>query len=498
VKRFAAGMAAAVLAISGCSLLPRKSVQDAVSPAPEQPWTPPVAGKMPEPATPAAAPEIPAEYLKPGATLSLGELVDVALRNNPLTRQAWFQAQSAASEVGSKRSLYFPYAEIDGNIQRQKTAAVGGRFTFLQTTYGPSVAASWLLFNFGGREAEVQEATRALYAADWTHNATIQSVVLSVAQAYFLYLNAKAQVAAQQSSLEEAKRNLEAAEERHRAGVATIADVLQAKTQASQVELALQTAEGQIKVVRGTLATAIGVPATVPVDVGELPTELPLDAVKSSVDQLIAKAVAERPDLAAERFRALAAESHILAAAVDGLPSLSIGASGNRTFYHQPNVADPFSTNWSGLISLRIPVFRGFDTAYKVQQAKDDAEAAKASAKFVEDQVILDVWSSYYTMQTATQRVRTTRDLLASATQAAEVNDGRYRAGVGSILDLLSAQAALADARSQEAQARSVWFLAVAQLAYATGVLQPGSPEIRSLPVRRSGAEPAPGAKGNP
>ena len=58
--------------------------------------------------------------------------------------------------------------------------------------------------------------------------------------------------------------------------------------------------------------------------------------------------------------------------------------------------------------------------------------------------------------------MRTTRDLLASALQSAEVADGRYRAGVGSILDLLTAQSALADARSQEAQARSLWFLSMA------------------------------------
>ena len=80
------------------------------------------------------------------------------------------------------------------------------------------------------READVQEATRALYAADWTHNAAIQNVVLNVAQEYYRYLNAKAQVVAREASLEEARRNLAAAEERHRAGVATIADVLQAKT----------------------------------------------------------------------------------------------------------------------------------------------------------------------------------------------------------------------------------------------------------------------------
>lgn len=471
------------LASAACTLIPQKSVQSSVAPAPSEPWTPPAAGRMPE--APVSPPlQIPEEYLKPGTTLSLGQLVDIGLRNNPATRQAWFGARAAAAEVGSKRALYFPFIVVNGSLARQKQAAVGGRFTYLQTTYGPSVAASWLLFNFGGREADVQEATRSLYAADWTHNAAIQDVVLNVAQAYYQYLNAKAQVAARQASLEEVRKNLEAAQERHRAGVATIADVLQAKTQVSQVELNLQTAEGQVQIIRGALATAVGVPATVPVDVGELPEELPLDVVKKSVDELIAKARAERPDLAAERFRALAAESHIRAAAIDGLPSLTVDASGNRTFYWRSGTADPFSTNWAGALTLRIPVFRGFETAYQVQKAKEEAQSAHASAERTEDQVVLDVWSSYYAVQTASQRVLTARDLLASAAQSAEVAQGRYRAGVGSILDLLTAEAALADARSEEAQARSLWFLSVAQLAHATGVLQPGSPELQALPTK--------------
>lgn len=478
------------MAAAGCTTIPQKTVSKAVSPAASQPWTPPEAGRMPEP-PPTPPVEIPQEYMKPGTTLTLGQLVDVGLRNNPATREAWFAARAQAAEVGSKKSLYYPYAEIDGTILRQKQPAtnVGGVFSVLQTTYGPSVAASWLLFNFGGREADVQEATRTLYAADWTHNAAIQDVVLAIAQAYYQYLNAKAQVAALGASLDEAKKNLDVAEERHRAGVATIADVLQAKTQVSQVQLDLQTAQGQVQIIRGALATALGVPATVPVDVGELPEELPLDAVKRGVDELIEKAKAERPDLAAVRFRALAAESHIHAAAIDGLPTLTLDATGNRTFYWRPG-PDPFSTNWAGAITLRIPVFRGFDTAYQVQKAKEEAQGARSTAERTEDQVILDVWSSYYAVQTASQRVTTSRDLLASASQSAEVAQGRYRAGVGSILDLLTAQSALADARSEEAQARSLWFLSVAQLAHATGVLQPGSPEIRAFPQPTKGTTP--------
>jgi outer membrane protein len=479
--------AAIVLLFStACTAIPEKTVRDAVSPSPQEPWAPPAKAGMPLAPTDKLAPTVPEEYLKPGTTLSLVQLVDVALRTNPQTREAWSFARAAAAEVGSKRSLYFPVFEVDGTLQRQKTAAVGGQFTYLQTTYGPSVAASWLLFDFGGREADVEEATRALYAADWTHNAAIQDVVLSVAQAYYGYLNAKALVIARQSNLDEARRSLDASEERHRAGVATIADVLQARTAASQIELQLQDTQGQLQIIRGALATAVGVPANVPVEVGQLPEDLPLDMVKKNVDELIARAMAERPDLAASRFEALAAQSRIRSVAAEGLPKLSLNATGNRTFYSTPNVPDPFSTNYSGLVVLRIPVFTGFDVAYRTQKAREEAEAARASAELLQDRVILDVWASYYAVQTATQRIATTRDLLASALQSADVAQGRYKAGVGSIIDLLTAQSALADARAEEVQARSLWFLAMAQLAHATGALVPRAAEISSTsPVKQ-------------
>ena len=76
--------------------------------------------------------------------------------------------------------------------------------------------------------------------------------------------------------------------------------------------------------------------------------------------------------------------------------------------------------------------------------------------------------------------VRTTRDLLASAPAVRRSRAGRYKAGVGSILDLLAAQTALANARAQEVQSRSYWFLAMAQLAHATGALLPRATEIVS------------------
>ena len=96
---------------------------------------------------------------------------------------------------------------------------------------------------------------------------------------------------------------------------------------------------------------------------------------------------------------------------------------------------------------------------------------AREQAQTLEDQVLLQVWTSYYNLKTSAAQVKTAQDLLASASQSQEVAAGRYKSGVGTILDLLTAQTAYASARAQEAQARANWFLSVAQLAHDTGSL---------------------------
>ena len=300
--------------------------------------------------------------------------------------------------------------------------------------------------------------------------------------AYYQYLDAKALRAAQQSSVASAKESLSAAEARHRAGVATIADVLQAKTAFSQAELSLETVEGQIQTIRGALATALGVPANIPVEVGELPENIRFEEVGQTVDQLIERAAADRPDLAAARFRVLEAESHVRSVRAEGLPSLLASGTLGRTYFYNSSV--PYSNTYSGAILFRFPVFTGYRSSYDTLKAREEAQAAKSRADSLENQVVFQVWSSYYGVKTATQRVKTAGDLLASARQSQDVALGRYKEGVGSILDLLTAQSAFASARAQEVQARADWFLAMAQLAHDTGGLAPA-------PGKPAGSSPA-------
>ena len=312
----------------------------------------------------------------------------------------------------------------------------------------------------------------------------MNDLILLVAQSYYTYQGVRALLVAQEASLKQAEENYAAANERHRAGVATIADVLQARTSLSQQRLAYETVKGQIETERGQLTTALGVPIDLPVDAAPLPEDQNVDEVVRSVDVLIADAGRLRPDLAAARSHALAAQSHVRSVRSGGLPTLSLGASVNRTWFEGSDALRTYGDNYSLSLFFRWPVFTGFKTAYDTRQAEALAEAAGAQAESAAQQVIYQVWSSYYNLQTAVQQVRASRDLLESSKESAEVARGRYKEGVGSILDLLTAESALATALAQDVRSRAGFLLAVAQLAHDTGTvdLGPGAPEKKGTP----------------
>jgi outer membrane protein TolC len=476
------GLAAALTA--GCSsVLPHGLTAEApVPPAPDR-----TVELSPPPPTKVSTPSIPEHLLAAGATFTLADIVEIALSNNPLTRESYFRALSAREQLGIDRAPYYPTVDLNVNATRTKQNALGGQFNYQLTTYGPEMSLSYLVLDLGGRAADAESSRLALLAADWTHTAVVQNVILGVQQTFVQYLNSRAQLEAAQASLKTAQTAFSAASTRKQAGVATIADVLQAQTAMSQAQLAVDRLSGQVLALRGSLATAMGLPANTPYDVGDLPTELPVGEVSKAVEDLITEARTVRPDLAAARLNAEKAGVHIKSVQATGLPSLVATASANRAYF-DPSTYSNYGDNWSLGLALNIPIFTGFETKHKVQQAKDDAEVSLAQAETLEQQVILEVWTSYYGLQTATQLVKTTHDLLASAEQSERVALGRYQEGVGTVIDLLTAQSALADARAEEILARSSWFYALAQLAHDTGI---ASPTLNAaVSVTQKGATP--------
>ena len=459
---------AALLLFAACAAAP-EHLGPSISPSPATPWNPPAS---------AVPPALPSEVLPAVQTpLTLEHAVDVALTNNPATRTAWLEARAAEETLGSRRSAYFPEIDLNASYTRSHQATQGGRTIIDSTTYGPSLALTYLLFDFGGRAAQVEQARQTLIAADYTHNEAIQDVVLQTEQAFYGVLDAKALLDAQAATLKERQANVDAADARHRAGAATIADLLQAQTAFSQAQLNYETIEGGLHQQQGLLATTMGIPVTTPLDVGALPADVPVQAIAETVDTLIARAVTDRPDLASARAIVERSRARVREVRSDGLPTFGLTANAART--HFSGAASITSSPYSIGVAMRFPLFTGFQNTYDLRQARTEVEISTEDARNLQHQVALQVWSSYYALATAAQRVRTSRDLLNAAQQATDVASGRYRNGVGSILDLLTSESALEAARAQEVQARADWLVAVAQLAHDTGTLGPQPGEKR-------------------
>ena len=124
-------------------------------------------------------------------------------------------------------------------------------------------------------------------------------------------------------------------------------------------------------------------------------------------------------------------------------------------------------------LQLTVPLFTGFQIKYQILQARELLEVQQAVRDKLATDVTLDVWRAYQDLRTQGQALTTTTELVASAQESYNVALARYKAGVGTITDLINAQSALASANLQRIQARYRWNLAKATLAKAIGVLEP-------------------------
>jgi TolC family type I secretion outer membrane protein len=438
----------------------------------------------------------PCAKTMPGNTLNLADVVNLALCNNPQTREAWANARVQAAQVGVSRASYLPDSSLTASSERSwvdTTSAVN------QHSIGLSL--SYLLYDFGARDANLENARQLLNAASATQDSTVQTVFLSAVQAFYQTQAALAALDAANESERAAKESFAAAEARYTAGSATPADKLQAQTAYSQATLNRITADGNLKNTKGTLANILGWDANrnVPLEATErLHTSLsPQDKGSDSshtesealkiferdVAALIEEARQRRPDLSAAAAQVKAAEANADAARVADKPSISLAASAN-----QNSVAGNSSRGSSVGITLSVPIFSGYEPTYRIRAAEAQVEAKNAQLERLRLQVALDVWTAYQNLTTATQSLRSTADLLNSAEQSERVALGRYKAGVGNMLDVLNAQSALASARQQRIQSTFNWNISRATLAQAMGSLDIGL--LQTLP----GSSEHPGA----
>lgn len=433
-------------------------------------------------------------------------LIDVALRNNPNTRVTWENARSAAFLWRASRSSLYPTVNLSEQLLFQKisgggagtgagaASAVGivdtgdtnnnvvvaggssggiSRGASSGSTYNQwlisTLSFSYLMLDFGGRMASIEAAREALFNADWIHNREVQTIMLNVLTSYYQHLEANALLEARQLDLKNAKENMESAQEQFDAGVVTIVDVLQTKSAYVNIQFQIEQLRGQTKTTLGKLANAMGMPANAHFEVVALPEDLQMEKVHKDIDELIATAKTERPDLAAAeaKWKALEADARVAWSA--GMPTLT--ANGIVQDTDNINFQSSNSRYYSGSIILNVPIFNGFYYVNQTRSARANAASAFAQWKSQEDNALLEVVTSYADFTTAAQQIKFADENFFYADKAYEAALANYKFGINTILDVLSAEAALSNARAQRIRSRTFWFISLTDIAYATGTL---------------------------
>ena len=415
--------------------------------------------------------------LEPDHIYTLAELIDLAEQHNPETRVAWQEAKSKAAALGIARSALYPTLTAVAIGVSLRQPLLIGEFFHRQTEaiFEPELHVEYLVFDIGGRSGEIDVAKANLLASDLAFNNTHRQIIDQVASAYYRLLNAEGQHQSAEVSLENAKTVEEDATARLANGLATKPDELEASAARAQAEYDLQATVGAVDVAHGDLATVIGIaPGTVfkveDIDALKLPS-----SVADSVDQEINRAFSQRPDLLQQFARLRAANAAIKQAKSTYFPSLGLDGDGGlaRGYGRQDLLPRSYAQGeeWTAALELKWTLFDGARREYRLAQANADKKAAQAQIDALRDQVSNEVWAAYSNMETALRQQQAAAALLIASQQSYEAAHEAYGYGVRNLLDVVSAQKTLAQARSEDVTARTQLLLQITSLAFQTGDL---------------------------
>jgi outer membrane protein len=455
------------------------------------------AGTVSSPAAVAdcAARETPHEgpaVLDPVHPYSLAELIDVAEHHNPSTRTIWERAKQKARELGLAKAAYYP--DLDGlavfGDERlinpfPKPLAPRGYVMVEVPIVRPEVTLQYLIFDFGKREASVDSAKQQKLAAGADFIQVNQGLAFRVASAYYQLITAQERLQATQDTLRTAQTTQDAAENRLDNGLATLPDVLNARAETSQAVFDEESADGDEKIARVTLTEAVGADPS-PYIVIDSQRSAPLpEKLMMSIEKLIDRAMANRPELMAQALRVRSAEAGIRAAKAEYKPQIALSGSGAQTSvwptadYGQLGSAS--EPTWSVELGIHWRIFDGGVRKNEVLIAESKRREAEDELTTKADETTREVWTAYIAFRTALRKHDAAVALLASANESYSASLDAYKYGVKNLVDVVTAEKQLALARLSSVSARSELFLEAVNLEFTTGNLLRNQPPATSL-----------------
>ena len=404
----------------------------------------------------------------PESVMNLPQIIEMGLCRNPQTTASYLSYQSARFSKNASYAKYLPSVNASGSASLPYRNENWGDWS-----YGASLSASYLIFDFGKRLSDVSQTIATWHAAGFEYDETVQNYIYSLIGSYYALLNADADVKSAEMLRTVAQTARDTAQKKYKAGSVAKADVLKADTTLASRDLDLERAKNNREIAKGSLLNKLSFPADQDIKIADMPSEFGTPQETKSLEELFEQAQKTRPDLLRASANKDAAWHRRNSTFLSNLPSIS--ASGSLSWNDTPSESfNAGNDNISGSIGIRasMPLFAGFANMYNLRSAQANYDRAVEQERATQDNASLDIFTAYQNYKTAQTVLKQTETLLKSATESEKVTAGMYKVGRATMLDWQTAQSELVSAEKQNNAAKYDLFTKRAAVALAVGEIK--------------------------
>jgi outer membrane protein len=401
-------------------------------------------------------------------TLSLDDALRLALQNNGLARAALAETDAADARLAAARANLYPSIDLSSSTTRTRIEGGGAIADTTQRQNG--FGLEWLLLDNGQRELRIRQSSRTAEATRQSTRDTVRRVLFQTARAYYEVLRRKELLQVADTAVRRAETLLEVAKAQAEVGAAPQKDVLQAEADLANARVQQIQARNALRLAETDLKRLIGWETQKPLPELTAPDAPPSPDPALSVEQLWQRARLQRPDLRDAELRLQISRLGLDAARLNSLLRLQISARGFREY--EPNSR----TQGSLSIVASYPLFDGGLTRANLREAEASLQSAQFRLQQAERDAYAEVESAVLSIREASERLEASKIAVAAAQRNFDAAQESLREGVGTIVEVLTAQLALITAETNLVQATYDAAVAELQLRVATGERLPAEP----------------------
>jgi outer membrane protein len=410
----------------------------------------------------------------PHVSLSLHDALSLALTNNLDYQAALADERAAEARIVQARSTLQPNLSAGYSYDHTQTAetfVVPTPTGFQKIAFSATNTNSWnaalqyVLYNGGANVATVGAASANLEASQSDVAAEQATIIRDTTSAYFELIETTRSAAVADEAVSVASENLKTANELYQAGTSAKVDVLRTEVALADARVDAIKAHNQASLANAVLANILNV------NLGSVIT--PTDTLETiapsyTLDSLLTSAL-NRPELAAAYDAVSVADYAVKVARAGYYPTVAIGVAEESelpNFFNvpQPQLSETLAVTWT--------LWNGGLSRGKVQEAETDVSKAKIQLKSLDNNVDLEVREAFFNYTASLAGVDAARDAQTAALENYRVNAIRFRAGVGTSLELSDALLSRTQAQNQYIQALADLRISLVGLQRAAGLIQ--------------------------